>query len=67
VASVAAFSTHSGALAERLRWFDWALGRLAPSCTGRVAALMGIGTSTPRPSPDPFQETLSPEVSEYCR
>jgi hypothetical protein len=39
----------------------------AAGCTGRVAALMGIGTSASRPSPDPFQETLSPEVSKYCR
>jgi hypothetical protein len=36
-------------------------------CTGRFAALMGIGTSSSRPSPDPFQEVLSPEVTKYCR
>ncbi len=36
-------------------------------CTGRFAALMGIGTSSSRPSPDPFQESLAPEVSKYCR
>jgi hypothetical protein len=36
-------------------------------CTGRFAALMGIGTSASRPSPDPFQESLVPEVSKYCR
>jgi hypothetical protein len=36
-------------------------------CTGRFAAFMGIGTSASRPSPDPFQESLVPEVSKYCR
>ena len=36
-------------------------------CTGRFAAFMGIGTSSSRPSPDPFLETLVPEVSKYCR
>jgi hypothetical protein len=36
-------------------------------CTGRFAALMGIGTSGARPSPDPFQEQLVPEVSKYCK
>jgi len=36
-------------------------------CTGRVASFMGIGTSSSRPNPDPFLETLAPEVSKYCR
>jgi hypothetical protein len=36
-------------------------------CTGRFAAFMGIGTSASRPSPDPFQEALSPEPSKYCK
>jgi hypothetical protein len=36
-------------------------------CSGRFAALMGIGTSASRPNPDPFQESLVPEVSKYCR
>ena len=36
-------------------------------CTGRFAAFMGIGSSAVRPSPDPFQERLVPEVSKYCR
>jgi hypothetical protein len=39
----------------------------ASGCTGRFAALMGIGTSSARPSPDPFQEALSPEPTKYCR
>jgi hypothetical protein len=36
-------------------------------CSGRFAAFMGIGTSNARPTPDPFQEQLMPEVSKYCR
>ena len=36
-------------------------------CTGRFAALMGIGTSASRPTPDPFQQTFSPEPEKYCR
>ena len=36
-------------------------------CTGRFAAFMGIGTMSARPSPDPFQEQLAPEVSKYCK
>lgn len=36
-------------------------------CTGRFAAFMGIGTSVARPTPDPFQESLVPEVSKYCK
>jgi len=37
-------------------------------CSGRFAAFMGIGTTTAsRPNPDPFQESLVPEVSKYCR
>ena len=36
-------------------------------CSGRFAAFMGIGTTAARPSPDPFQEQLVPEVSKYCK
>jgi len=36
-------------------------------CSGRFAAFMGIGTTASRPSPDPFQESLVPEVSKYCK
>ena len=36
-------------------------------CTGRFAAFMGIGTSSSRPNPDPFLETLAPQPSKYCR
>ena len=36
-------------------------------CTGRFASMMGIGTSSARPTPDPFQERLVPEVSKYCK
>ena len=36
-------------------------------CTGRFAAFMGIGTSSARPSPDPFQDQLAPEVAKYCK
>lgn len=36
-------------------------------CAGRFAAFMGIGTSASRPSPDPFQETLAPEPTKYCK
>ena len=36
-------------------------------CSGRFAALMGIGTNSTRPSPDPFQEVLSPEPTKYCK
>lgn len=36
-------------------------------CTGRVAAFLGIGTSSARPSPDPFQEALAPEPTKYCK
>jgi hypothetical protein len=36
-------------------------------CTGRFAAFMSIGTTASRPSPDPFQETLVPEVAKYCK
>ena len=36
-------------------------------CTGRFAAFMGIGTTATRPTPDPFQERLVPEVSKYCK
>ncbi len=39
----------------------------AAGCTGRFAALMGIGTSSARPSPDPFQEVLDPEPTKYCK
>lgn len=39
----------------------------ADGCTGRFAALMGIGTSSARPSPDPFQEVLNPEPTKYCK
>jgi hypothetical protein len=36
-------------------------------CTGRFAALMGIGTTAAHPSPDPFVETLAPEPTKYCK
>jgi hypothetical protein len=36
-------------------------------CQGRFAAFMGIGTTAARPTPDPFQEQLVPEVSKYCK
>jgi hypothetical protein len=36
-------------------------------CNGRFAALMGIGTSASRPSPDPFLQTLAPEPTKYCK
>jgi hypothetical protein len=36
-------------------------------CTGRFAAFMGIGTTASRPTPDPFQERLVPEVTKYCK
>ncbi len=36
-------------------------------CTGRFAAFMGIGTSASRPTSDPFQETLAPEPTKYCK
>jgi hypothetical protein len=36
-------------------------------CSGRFAAFMGIGTTAARPTPDPFQEQLVPEVSKYCK
>ena len=36
-------------------------------CTGRFAAFMGIGSTSSRPSPDPFLETLSPEPTKYCK
>ena len=36
-------------------------------CTGRVAAFMGIGTTSARPNPDPFLEQLVPEVAKYCK
>ncbi len=36
-------------------------------CNGRFAALMGIGTISSRPSPDPFQEALLPEPDKYCK
>jgi hypothetical protein len=42
-------------------------GCTCTGCTGRFAALMGIGTSASRPSPDPFLQTLSPEPSKYCK
>jgi hypothetical protein len=40
---------------------------MCTGCTGRFAAFMGIGTSSARPNPDPFQEQLVPEVGKYCR
>ena len=42
-------------------------GTTCTGCTGRFAAFMGIGTTAARPSPDPFQESLVPEVSKYCK
>ena len=36
-------------------------------CSGRFAAFMNIGTTASRPSPDPFQESLSPEPTKYCK
>jgi len=36
-------------------------------CRGRFAAFMGIGTTAARPTPDPFQEQLVPEVAKYCK
>ncbi len=42
-------------------------GCTCTGCTGRFAAFMGIGTSSSRPSPDPFQEALAPEPTKYCK
>jgi hypothetical protein len=42
-------------------------GTACNGCTGRFAAMMGIGTTATRPNPDPFQERLAPEVSKYCK
>ena len=42
-------------------------GCTCTGCTGRFAAFMGIGTTSSRPSPDPFLEMLSPEPSKYCK
>ena len=42
-------------------------GCTCTGCTGRFAAFMGIGTTSSRPSPDPFLETLVPETTKYCR
>lgn len=36
-------------------------------CTGRFAAFLGIGTSSSRPSPDPFVEVLAPQPTKYCK
>jgi hypothetical protein len=36
-------------------------------CTGRVAAFLGVGTASARPSPDPFLEALAPEPTKYCK
>jgi hypothetical protein len=32
-----------------------------------LRAFMGVGTSAARPTPDPFQEPLVPEVAKYCK
>jgi hypothetical protein len=40
---------------------------MCTGCTGGFAAFMGIGTSSARPSPDPFQEQLVPEPTKYCK
>ncbi|MGO9290488.1 MAG: hypothetical protein ACLQIJ_17275 [Polyangia bacterium] len=42
-------------------------GCTCTGCTGRFAAFMGIGTTASRPTPDPFQEVLSPEPTKYCK
>jgi hypothetical protein len=42
-------------------------GCTCTGCTGRFAAFMEIGTTSARPSPDPFLETLSPEPTKYCK
>ena len=42
-------------------------GCTCTGCTGRFAAFMGIGTTAARPTPDPFQEVLSPEPTKYCK
>jgi len=42
-------------------------GCTCTGCTGRFAAFMGIGTTSSRPSPDPFLETLVPEPTKYCK
>jgi hypothetical protein len=42
-------------------------GCACTGCTGRFAAFLGIGTVSSRPSPDPFLETLTPELTKYCR
>ena len=42
-------------------------GCACTGCTGRFAAFMNIGTSSARPSPDPFQEVLNPEPTKYCK
>ena len=39
---------------------------LAPA-TVVLLQFMGIGTTASRPSPDPFQQTFSPEPETYCR
>jgi hypothetical protein len=42
-------------------------GCTCTGCTGRFAAFMGIGTTSSRPSPDPFLEMLTPEPTKYCK
>jgi hypothetical protein len=42
-------------------------GCACTGCTGRFAAFMAVGTSSARPSPDPFEEVLSPEPTKYCK
>jgi hypothetical protein len=42
-------------------------GCACTGCTGRFATFMNIGTSSARPSPDPFQEVLNPEPTKYCK
>jgi hypothetical protein len=42
-------------------------GCACTGCAGRFAAFMGIGTSSARPSPDPFLEVLNPEPTKYCK
>ena len=42
-------------------------GCTCTGCTGRFASFMGIGTTSSRPSPDPFLEMLTPEPTKYCK
>jgi len=42
-------------------------GCACTGCTGRFATFMNIGTTSARPSPDPFQEVLNPEPTKYCK